>query len=206
MVMLRIPATAPKLKLFGAAALLTAGIWLQLIGSPSADAAPPSAGPAARDGSHDFDFEFGEWTTHVKRLRHPLSGSTEWVEYDGTSSVHAFLDGRANLVELKVQGKAGRIEGVSLRLYEPEAREWSLNYANAADGHLTAPVFGEFKNGRGQFFGQDSLAGHSILVRFTIAEITTDAYRFEQAFSDDGGQTWEVNWIAVDTRRRTTGL
>ncbi len=169
-----------------------------------AAAAPPPAVvvPAARDGSHDFDFEIGEWTTHLKRLQHPLSGSTQWLEYDGTSLVTSLLDGRVNVVELSVQGTAGRIEGVSLRLYEPQSHQWTLNFANVVDGHLAAPMIGEFRDSRGQFYGQDSFKGRSVLVRFTISCVSADSCRFEQAFSSDGAQTWETNWIATDTRRR----
>lgn len=155
----------------------------------------------ARDGRHDFDFEIGEWTTHLKRLQRPLSGSTTWVEYAGTSTVRGVLNGRANLAELVVEGPAGRIEGAALRLYEPESRQWTLNFFNIADGKLTPPMFGAFENGRGVFHGQDTFAGRSILVRFVITKVTADAYRFEQAFSADAGQTWEINWIATDTRR-----
>jgi hypothetical protein len=176
-----------------------------LIRLDSALAQAPQAGvepAAARDGSHDFDSEIGEWTTHLKRLQHPLSGSTQWVEYDGTSTVKSLLGGRANVVELGVQGSAGRIEGLSLRLYEPESHQWTLNFANVADGHLTPPVIGEFRDGRGQFYAQDSFKGRAILVRFIISKLGTDSYRFEQAFSSDGGQSWEINWIATDTRRR----
>ena len=100
----------------------------------------------ARDGRHDFDFEIGEWTTHLKRLQRPLSGSTTWVEYDGTTTVRGVLDGRANLAELVVQGPAGRIEGAALRLYEPQSRQWTLNFFNIADGKLTPPTVGEFQD------------------------------------------------------------
>ena len=110
------------------------------------------------------------------------------------------MDGRASLVELKVRGPAGTLEGLSLRLYNPQSRQWSLNYANIASGVLTLPAIGEFKNGRGEFYNQDTLNGRSILVRFIISDITPTSVRYEQAYSDDGGKTWEVNWIAVDTR------
>ncbi len=95
---------------------------------------------------------------------------------------------------------AGHIEGLSLRLYNPQSRQWSLNFSNSRDGLLTPPVFGGFAGGRGEFFGQDTLNGQAILVRFVISEITPNSCRFEQAFSVDGGRNWEVNWIAVDTR------
>lgn len=156
---------------------------------------------SARDGQRDFDFEIGTWTTHLRRLRNPLSGSTEWVEYQGTTVVREVLDGRANLVELRVEGAAGRIEGLSLRLYNPEARQWTLNFANIADGILTQPMVGEFREGRGEFYAQDTFKGRAILVRFVITVLTADSCRFEQAFSADGGKTWEVNWIATDTRQ-----
>lgn len=155
---------------------------------------------AQRDGQRDFDFEIGSWKTQLKRLQRPLSGSTTWLEYEGTTVVRKVLDGRANLVELKVDGPAGRIEGLSLRLYNPQTRQWSLNFANISDGMLTTPSIGEFKDGRGEFYNQDRYKDRAILVRFVITKITDDSYRFEQSFSDDGGKTWEVNWIAIDTR------
>ena len=181
------------------AAPVLCGLALTLSAMPApamAQQPPPAA--AARDGSHDFDWEIGEWTTQLRRLQRPLSGSTTWVEYQGTTVVRPVLGG-ANLVELSVEGPAGRIEGVSLRLHDPDARQWSLNFAGG--GVLSPPVFGEFRDGRGVFFGRDTWAGRAILVRFVISDVTTDSARFEQAFSDDGGETWEVNWIAVDTRR-----
>lgn len=156
--------------------------------------------PAQRDGQHDFDFEIGTWKTHLKRLLHPLTGSTTWVEYEGTTVVRKVWNGRANLVELEAQGPAGRFQGLNLRLYNPESRQWSLNFSNAGSGTLSPPTIGEFKNGRGEFYNQETLNGRAILVRFVISDITADSCRFEQAFSDDGGKTWEVNWIAVDTR------
>ena len=153
-----------------------------------------------RDGQRDFDFGIGLWKTELRRLVKPLTGSNTWVEYEGTSRVTKVLDGRGSLVELKVRGPAGTLEGLSLRLYNPQSRQWSLNYANIASGVLTVPAIGEFKNGRGEFYNQDTLNGRSILVRFVISDITPTSVRYEQSYSDDGGKTWEVNWIAVDTR------
>jgi len=153
-----------------------------------------------RDGQKDFDFEIGTWKTHLKRRLNPLTGSNNWVEYEGTTVVRKVWNGRANLVELDVSGTAGRIEGLSLRLYNPESRQWSLNFSNARSGVMTAPTIGEFKNGRGEFYSQETFNGRAIFVRFVISDITPDSCHFEQAFSDDGGKTWEVNWIADDKR------
>ncbi|MCU1298915.1 MAG: hypothetical protein JWO91_3193 [Acidobacteriaceae bacterium] len=156
--------------------------------------------PAERDGQHDFDFEIGTWKTHLKRLLHPLTGSATWVEYDGTTVVHKVWNGRANLLELQADGPGGHFEGLNLRLYNPQSHQWSLNFSNSNGGTLSQPTIGEFKDGRGEFFDQETLNGRAIYVRFVISRITPDSCRFEQAFSDDGGKTWEVNWIATDTR------
>src|SRR5215217_2565200 len=165
-------------------------------------ALPVFAQTNQRDGQHDFDFEIGTWKTNLRRLVRPLTSSTTWVEYEGTTVVRKVWDGRANLVELKVAGPAGHFEGLSLRLYNPQSRQWSLNFANINDGTLSQPTIGEFKEGRGEFYNQETYNGRAILVRFVITKVSNDVYRFEQSFSDDGGKTWEVNWIAVDTRSK----
>lgn len=152
------------------------------------------------DGQHDFDWEIGAWKTQLRRLENPLAGSSTWVDYEGTSVVREVWGGRANLLELDVEGPSGRIEGLSLRLYDPRSRQWGLYYSNSATGTVSEPVFGEFRNGRGEFHGPEMLDGRAILVRFVITPVSADSWRFEQAFSEDGGNTWEVNWIAIDTR------
>ncbi|TMA30140.1 MAG: hypothetical protein E6J78_00310 [Deltaproteobacteria bacterium] len=167
---------------------------------PEAAKANPPQAPARRDGQRDFDFHLGSWKTHLSRRLRPLTGSNTWVDYDGTTVVRKVWNGRANLVELEVDGPAGHIEGLSLRLYNPESHQWSLNFSNSAGGTLSQPTVGEFKNGRGEFFDQEPLNGRAILVRFVISDVTPDSCHFEQAFSDDGGKTWETNWIATDTR------
>jgi hypothetical protein len=187
-------------------------------GSAQRPAAAPAASseraaPARRDGQHDFDFEIGTWKTHVRRLLRPLTGSTTWTDYDGVTTVTKVWNGRANLVELTADGAAGHLEALNLRLYNPESHQWSLNFANSRSGTLGTPTIGEFRGGRGEFYDQELLDGRAILVRFVISDVTTNSCfvvstttpnvcRFEQAFSDDGGKTWEVNWIATDTRMR----
>jgi hypothetical protein len=119
---------------------------------------------------------------------------------DGISVVRKVWNGRGNLLQLEADGPSGHFEGLSLRLYNPQSRQWSLNFSNSRDGTLAQPTIGEFKDGRGEFHDQESLNGRAILVRFIISDITANSARFEQSFSDDGGKTWEVNWIATDTR------
>ena len=163
---------------------------------------PPSA-TGYRDVTHDFDFEIGSWKTQLKRLLHPLSGSQTWASYTGTTVVRKVWNGRANLVELEADGGSGHLELLSLRLYNPQAHQWSLNVASSKGGALGVPTIGEFKDGHGEFIDQETFNGRAILVRFVISDITPDSCHFEQAFSDDGGKTWEVNWVATDTRINT---
>ena len=174
--------------------------------SAQSNADPSKAGtpqtPALRDGQHDFDFELGSWNIHLKKLVHPLTGSTTWVEFDGTSVTRKVWDGRSQIEEFETDSAAaGHIEGLTLRLYNPQSHQWSLYWANAKDGTLVVPQIGEFvKDGYGEFYAQDTLNGKSIFVRFIWSKTDTNKPHFEQSFSADGGKTWEVNWITDQTR------
>jgi len=111
------------------------------------------------------------------------------------------LGGRANLVELDVSGPEGRLQGLSLRLFDTARKRWTLNFSNATSGTLAPPMTGGFGGGtRGVFYSAETFDGRNVLVRFIIESMSADTCRFEQAFSADGGKTWETNWIAVDTR------
>jgi hypothetical protein len=179
----------------------TAFLALIASGAPQVAAATAPGSAAERPAGRDFDWEIGTWATKVRVRRNPLSGDAPvWADYSGTSVVRSLLGGRSNFVELSVEGPAGKIEGGSLRLYSPQSRQWSLNYASLRDGRLTAPVYGAFDaSGRGMFYGQDTVDDRVILVRFIISRISKSEAHFEQAYSADGGATWEDNWIAVDT-------
>jgi hypothetical protein len=152
-----------------------------------------------RDGQHDFDWDIGAWKVHMRRLLHPLAGSTTWVEYNGTDVVRKVWDGRANLGEVEVDGPAGHLELLTLRLYNPQAHQWSINITSSTAGTLSPPAVGEFKDGRGEFYDQEPFNDRTILVRFGVSEITSNSCRFDQAFSDDGGKTWEVNLNVTET-------
>jgi hypothetical protein len=193
-----------KLK-FGMSLLLVAIGYVGL--APPVNAADPPAQPpntTVRDGQHDFDFDFGTWKTHSSRLLHPLTGSTTWVDMDGKTVVSKVWGGRANLAEFKADGPAGHLELLSLRTYNPTAHQWSLAFATPNVGMLGTPSVGQFKDGRGDFYDQEPINGKSVLVRFSIWGITADTAQSEQAFSDDGGKTWEVNWINRYTRESTS--
>jgi hypothetical protein len=153
-----------------------------------------------RDGQHDFDWEIGSWKVKISRLQQPLTGSTTWTELNGTVICRKVWDGKANLAEIKVDGPSGHLEFLVLRLYNPQSRQWSNIFASSDTGTLSVPMFGEFKDGRGEFYDQEPFNGRTILVRFIFTPLTPDSGRSEQAFSDDGGKTWETNWINTYTR------
>ena len=151
------------------------------------------------DGQRDFDPLIGSWKYHLKRRLNPLTGSNTWVEFDGTGVCRKVWDG-ASLDQVELDGPTGHIEGLTLRVYNPQSHQWRLYWANRKVGILDPPQVGEFKNGRGEFFAQDTINGKTILIRFAWTNTTTDTPHFEQSFSDDGGKTWEVNWITDQTR------
>jgi hypothetical protein len=169
--------------------------------SPTASATPPSE-PAMRDGQHDFDFTIGAWKTHITRLQKPLSGSTTWIKMEGSKIERKIWNGRAHLEEIEADGPTGHMQGLTLFLYNPRAHQWSQTFASSGDGTLGSPLIGAFKNGRGEFVGQDTFNDKTILVRAIWSDITQDSHKFEQAFSDDGGKTWETNFIASLTRAK----
>jgi hypothetical protein len=186
---------------------------LAIAGAYAAAAAPATASPKTGHGAAlalpptpagsagDFDFEHGRWRTTLRRRLHPLSGSDVWADYAGTTTVLALWGGRANIVELNVCGPEGRLEGLSLRLFEPRRKRWTLNFSNAGAGTLVPPMTGGFGGGRsGLFYSAETFESRPVLVRFMIESTSADTCRFEQAFSIDSGSTWETNWIALDMR------
>lgn len=159
--------------------------------------APPDA-----DGARAFDWELGLWETHVQ-VRAPLDADAPWMEFNGSSDVKPLSGGRANYVDLALSGPEGaKIEGVSLRLYNPKTQQWSINYASMRSGEMTEPIYGSFVDGSGVFYGQDFVDGRMAMVRFVISDITETGAKFEQSYSGDGGKTWIANWIATDARRK----
>jgi hypothetical protein len=159
----------------------------------------PQKPTVERDGSRDFDPLVGSWKYHLKRRLRPLTGSTTWIELYGTGVCYKFWDG-AQLDTIAVDGPTGHLEGLTLRTYNPESHQWRLYWANRKIGVLDPPQVGEFKDGRGEFFAQDTINGKTILIRFVWTNMMTSSPHFEQSFSDDGGKTWEVNWVTDQTR------
>jgi hypothetical protein len=150
--------------------------------------------------ARDFDFLMGSWHVHNRRLRRRLAGSEKWEEFAATSVARPILDGRGNEEEYRTNYDGG-IVAMSFRFFDPVAHRWSIYWADSRRcGVLDPPVFGGFDGDIGIFEGDDSFEGRPIVVRFTWSRTTTLAPRWEQAFSDDGGTTWETNWVMDFTR------
>lgn len=165
---------------------------------PPGSSPPPAA--TTRDGQHDFDFDNGTWKMHIRRLVHPLTGSTEWITMEGTTVTHPIWNGRANLAIVEADGPSGHLELLALRLYDPHAHQWNIHFATSDVGILSVPAVGEFHERQGTFYDSELYHGRNILVRFRIGPVSANEVHSEQAFSADGGQTWETNWINTYTR------
>lgn len=148
----------------------------------------------ARDAVRDFDFLIGDWRVHNRRLVERLQGSTEWVEYEATSVARPVLDGLGNTDEFRTDHDGGSV-GMSLRLFDPATQLWSIYWADTRRCVLDPPVVGSFAGDIGIFEGADAVACRPILVRFTWSGVTRARPRWEHAFSDDDGATWETNWV-----------
>jgi hypothetical protein len=148
-----------------------------------------------------FDFLVGNWNVHHRYLRRRLAGCTEWIEFAGTSSMRKILDGFANMDDDDIHLPAGRYAGVSLRTYDPRNESWSIYWLDSRySGRIDPPLAGRFDDGIGTFYGDDTFEGRPIRVRFLWSRITPTSARWEQAFSDDEGNSWETNWYMDFTR------
>jgi hypothetical protein len=163
-------------------------------------ATTPAAAQAAPDGQHDFDFNFGTWKTHIKRIQDPFSAAGQSIELNGTVTVRKVWEGRAQLEEIEADGPNGHWQGMTLFLYNPEAHQWSQSFAASKSGVLNPPLIGAFKDGRGELFATDTFKDRSILVRGVWSEIKPDSHHFEESYSNDGGKTWAPAFIAELTR------
>jgi hypothetical protein len=151
--------------------------------------------PAARDGRADFDFLMGSWRVHNRRLKERLKSSEEWEEFDGVSVARPVLGGLGNVDEVTFQRESGPLLGMTVRVFDPAARQWSIYWADSVNGELQTPMVGEFSGGEGRFYDQETFEGRRILSRFIWSRITPTSCQWEQAFSADGGVSWETNWI-----------
>ena len=185
-----------KTKVLLAAAVLIAGLLSPAHARPPQDNPKPTPVPNL-SGLHDFDHKVGKWIAHHKRLKERLAGNHEWVEFDGTQTCWLLMDGYANVDENVMGIPGGEYRGVTLRAYDPASGQWAIWWLDGRNpfGSLEPPVKGRFVNGVGTFYADDTLRGKPIKVRFVWSDITPTSAHWEQAFSPDGGKTWETNWI-----------
>lgn len=148
------------------------------------------------DGRSGFDFLVGHWTVRHRRLKERLAGCTEWEEFRGTCSLRPLLNGQANIDDNVLELPSGTYRAASIRAYDPATDRWSIWWLDSRHPHdLGTPVVGAFKDGTGTFLADDTLNGQPVRVRFLWTDITPSSARWQQAFSQDGGATWETNWI-----------
>jgi hypothetical protein len=155
-----------------------------------------------KDPSHDFDFHFGSWRAHHRRLKERLAGSTDWVEFGGTATAGPLLGGSGNMDDNVFHTPGGDYRGVTLRAFNPETKTWAIWWLDGRFPHtLDSPMIGSFENGVGTFYADETFNGEPIKVRFLWLDITPTSHRWEQAFSTDGGKTWETNWVTVFSKK-----
>jgi hypothetical protein len=161
------------------------------------------AGPhAARATKHDFDFLHGAWDVHSRYLKKRLKRSTEWIEFDARSDVEPLLNGFGQLERFSAVRDGLPVDGITLRLFNPDTGEWSLHWADTARARvLLPPMVGRFKGDVGEFLGDETVDGKRVLCRFYWTRTADGSPHWEQAFSDDGGKTWETNWTMTFRRR-----
>ena len=155
---------------------------------------------SARDGQRDFEFLLGNWTTKNRRRSLAVDGTSEWIEFESRSVVRALWGGAAVLEEYRAVAPEGPLDGLSLNLYDPAARQWSQTWATRSRGSPDQPTFGGFREGRGEFHSHEPVQGRRCCLRIVWSDITPASCRWEQSISDDGGRTWETNWVMEFTR------
>jgi len=196
------------MKIIGALVVVALfGLAEAAIGNASAQtAAPPGAPPdKAREAPkalHDFDFLVGHWRVHHRKLKVRLANNHEWVEFEGTLSSQPLMGGYSNVDDLVLNVPGNPYRGVALRSFDPESQQWLIWWLDSRTplGPLDPPMRGGFKNGVGTFYGEDTLNGKQVRARFIWSDITPTSCHWEQAYSPDGGKTWETNWVQ-DIRR-----
>jgi len=161
---------------------------------------PPKRPPAGAP-PRDFDFLFGSWRVRHRRLKERLAGCTEWEEFDGTCTCRPLLEGSGNVDDNVLELPEGTYRGVGLRSFDAETKTWAIWWLDSRRPHvLDVPVIGRFQDGVGTFEADDTLRGQPIRMRFTWSRVTPRSAHWEQAFSPDGGKTWETNWRMEFTR------
>jgi hypothetical protein len=182
---------------------------VNIVSPPRAPSGEPSRAfvqvPGVLSG-HDFDFLVGSWMVQHRRLKNRLAHREEWEAFSGTSVATALLGGQANIDDNVLDLPAGPYRAVTLRSFDPVSGSWSIWWLDSRHPHqLYTPVVGGFHDGVGTFFADDQFQGKPIRVRFIWSDFTPGSARWQQAFSEDGGVSWETNWIMEFKRAASPG-
>lgn len=179
-------------------ALLSTGLATGgALGAPATETGLNEPQATSQDnGLHDFDFFFGRWRVHHHRLKDRLAGSHEWIDFDGSTVAQPIMGGYGNIDDNVLELPGGSYHAVTLRSFDAKSNQWSIWWLDGRSplGPLDPPVRGSFRDGVGTFYANDTFNGKPIRVRFIWSAITAQDCRWEQAFSPDGGKTWETNW------------
>jgi hypothetical protein len=151
----------------------------------------------AVSGLHDFDFLVGHWQVHHRKLKKRLVDNHEWVEFDGTLFSQPLMGGYANVDDDVFDVPGGPYRGVAPRSFDAKSGQWSIWWMDSRmpTAPMDPPVRGRFQNGVGTFYADDTENGRAIRIRFIWSKITPTSCHWEQAYSPDGGKTWETNWV-----------
>jgi len=170
-----------------------------MIGAVALAVARPTIAQPVRDGSHDFDFAAGNWTTELTMIRDPFNKPNEQTHARGTKVARPVWGGKAWLEEIEADNGW---QAANMFLYDPVAGQWSENYVDSSVGRMESPGIGGWRDGKLEFYSQEFVGGRSMLVRGTWTITSKDLHSYEVARSDDGGRSWHTSFIAKVTRAK----
>ncbi len=152
--------------------------------------------PTSLSTARDFDFFIGRWKVSHRRLKERLAGCQDWEHFEGRCHMRPLLGGLGNIDDNELDLPSGPYRALSMRTFDPVKRQWAIWWVDGRRPHeLEPPVVGGFADGVGEFQCDDQLRGQPIRVRFLWSDITPTSARWQQAFSADGGASWETNWV-----------
>ncbi|CAL2084386.1 hypothetical protein [Tenacibaculum sp. 190524A02b] len=148
----------------------------------------------------DFDFFQGKFVLKNKKRKEIFNNCNEWITFDSTQEMYKILHGLGNIDNFLAIRDGKPFEGMTVRLFNPETKLWSMYWADSNRGKFDPPVVGSFKNNIGYFFTKDIINGKNVLVVFRWDKTDENNPKWGQAFSNDQGKTWEWNWFMDMTK------
>lgn len=147
-----------------------------------------------KSSQKDFDFYIGKWRIKNRKLKSRLTNCNEWIEFEATQTDYKALNGLANMDHFYATLNGKPFEGMTVRLFDPKTRLWSIYWADSNTGRLDKPVVGSFEKNIGLFYTTDVHEGKEIIMLFQWDKTDKDNPVWSQAYSADKGLSWEWNW------------